>query len=43
LATAQEQGLANFEAYIWNGIFLTKGASPEIVKKLNNALVKTLE
>lgn len=43
LATAQEQGLSNFEAYIWNGIFLPKGTSPAIVKKFNDALGKTLD
>jgi tripartite-type tricarboxylate transporter receptor subunit TctC len=43
LATAQEQGLSNFEAYIWNGIFLPKGASPAIVAKLNDALGKALD
>jgi tripartite-type tricarboxylate transporter receptor subunit TctC len=43
LATAQEQGLSNFEAYIWNGIFLPKGASPAIVAKLNDAIGKALD
>jgi len=43
LATAQEQGLSNFEAYIWNAIFLPKGAAPAIVAKLNDALGKTLD
>jgi tripartite-type tricarboxylate transporter receptor subunit TctC len=43
LATAQEQGLANFEAYIWNGVFLPKGTAPAIVAKFNDALVKTLD
>ena len=43
LATAQEQGLSNFEAYIWNGIFLPKGASPAIVAKLNDALGKAMD
>jgi len=43
LATAQEQGLANFEAYIWNGIFLPKGTAPAIVAKFNDALGKTLD
>jgi tripartite-type tricarboxylate transporter receptor subunit TctC len=43
LATAQEQGLSNFEAYIWNGIFLPKGASSAIVAKLNDALGKALD
>jgi len=42
LPTAQEQGLVNFEASIWNGVFLPNGASKAIVKKLNDALVKTM-
>ena len=43
LATAQEQGLTNFEAYIWNGVFLPKGTAPAIVAKFNDALLKTLD
>jgi tripartite-type tricarboxylate transporter receptor subunit TctC len=43
LATAQEQGLANFEASIWNGVFLPKGTPPAIVTKMNEALVKTMD
>ena len=43
LATAQEQGLSNFEAYIWNGIFLPKNAPPAIVAKLNEAIGKALD
>jgi tripartite-type tricarboxylate transporter receptor subunit TctC len=42
LPTANESGLAKFEAYTWNAIFLPKGASPEIVRKLNNVLVETM-
>lgn len=38
--TADEQGLKGFSAYTWNAIFLPKGASPELVKKLNEAVVK---
>src|SRR6185437_15847509 len=38
LSTAQEQGLVNFEASIWNGVFLPKGTSKATVKKLNGAL-----
>jgi tripartite-type tricarboxylate transporter receptor subunit TctC len=43
LATAQEQGLSNFEAYIWNGIFLPKNAPAAIVAKLNDAIGKALD
>jgi tripartite-type tricarboxylate transporter receptor subunit TctC len=43
LASAQEQGLANFEAYIWNGIFLPKGTPAAIVGKLHDATLATME
>jgi tripartite-type tricarboxylate transporter receptor subunit TctC len=43
LATGLEQGVQNLEAYTWSAAFLPKGAPPEIVKKLNAALVETLE
>lgn len=43
LKSADEQGLANFEAYIWNGVFLPKGTSKEIVEKLNRALSQTMD
>ena len=42
LASAHEQGLTNFEAYIWNGVFLPKGTAPAIVQRLHNALVETM-
>ncbi len=38
LATAQEQGLTDFEAYIWFAIFLPKGAPADIVHKLQHAI-----
>jgi tripartite-type tricarboxylate transporter receptor subunit TctC len=38
LATAQEQGLADFEAYIWFAIFLPKGTSADITRKLQRAI-----
>jgi len=38
LATAQEQGLADFEAYIWFAIFLPKGTPADIVRKLERAI-----
>jgi tripartite-type tricarboxylate transporter receptor subunit TctC len=38
LATAREQSLMDFEAYIWFAIFLPKGAPAEIVQKLQHAI-----
>ena len=43
LQTAQEQALANFEAYTWNGIFLPKGAPAAIVNKLHDAIAATMD
>jgi len=39
LASAQEQGLADFEAEVWFAIFLPKGTPPAIVQKLHAATV----
>ena len=41
--TAHEQGLANFEAYNWNAMFLPKGTPDTVVKRLHAALMQTLE
>jgi tripartite-type tricarboxylate transporter receptor subunit TctC len=43
LATANESGLPNFEAYTWNAIFLPKGAPDPIVKKLHDVAVETMK
>jgi tripartite-type tricarboxylate transporter receptor subunit TctC len=43
LATAHEQGLADFEAGIWYAFFLPKDTPAPIVKKLHGAVVATLE
>jgi tripartite-type tricarboxylate transporter receptor subunit TctC len=43
LATAHEQGLKDFDAYTWNAVFLPKGTSPEVVGKLNAALLKVMD
>jgi tripartite-type tricarboxylate transporter receptor subunit TctC len=43
LASAHEQGLANFDAYIWNGIFLPKGTPTTIVQRLHEAIVGTMD
>jgi tripartite-type tricarboxylate transporter receptor subunit TctC len=37
LATADEQGLKDFEAITWNAFFMPKGTPPTAVKKLNDA------
>jgi len=43
LASAEEQGLANFEAGTWNAFFLPKGTPAAIVRKLHDATVATME
>ena len=43
LASAQEQGLAGFEAYVWNALFLPRGTPPAIVARLNAAAVGALD
>src|SRR5262249_49945581 len=42
LATAHEQGLANFEAVTWNAFFMPKGTPAAIVKKLNDATIEAM-
>jgi tripartite-type tricarboxylate transporter receptor subunit TctC len=42
LATAAEQGL-DVQAYTWNAVFMPKGASDAVVKKLNDAIVQTIK
>jgi tripartite-type tricarboxylate transporter receptor subunit TctC len=42
LATAHEQGLADFDAHMWNGIFLPKGAPAMVAQRLHYALVATM-
>jgi putative tricarboxylic transport membrane protein len=41
--TTKEAGLADFQVSAWNAIFAPKKTPPEIVQKLNGALVKALE
>jgi tripartite-type tricarboxylate transporter receptor subunit TctC len=43
LATAQEQGLPNFEAYQWFALFLPKGTPAAIVQKLHDATVTAMD
>jgi len=40
--TAQEQGVEGFDVTSWNAIFAPAGTPPEVVKKLNAALVEIL-
>jgi tripartite-type tricarboxylate transporter receptor subunit TctC len=42
LASAQEQGLADFEAEVWFAIFLPRGTPPTIVQKLHAAILATM-
>jgi tripartite-type tricarboxylate transporter receptor subunit TctC len=42
LPTAQEQGVANLEAYSWSAILLPKNTPPAIVKTLNAAVVEAM-
>jgi tripartite-type tricarboxylate transporter receptor subunit TctC len=42
LPTAHEQGLTNFEAYIWFALFLPRGTPAAIVQKLNTAAVEAM-
>lgn len=41
--TTKEGGLPDYQVSAWNAVFAPKGASPEIVAKLNDALVKALD
>ena len=43
LATAEEQGLRDFEAITWTGFFLPKGTPAEIVDKLHAATVQMMD
>ena len=43
LPTAAEQGVPGLEAYTWSAVFLPKGTPDEVVKKLNEAVVQSLE
>mgnify|MGYP001453096075 CR=1 FL=1 len=41
--TTKEAGLPDYQVSAWNAVFAPKGTSPEIVAKLNDALVKALD
>jgi len=43
LASAQEQGLADFDAGSWSALFLPKGTPEPIVQKLHAAAVATMD
>jgi tripartite-type tricarboxylate transporter receptor subunit TctC len=43
LATAHEQGLADFEAVSWSGLFLPKGTPAPIIAKFNHAVSETMD
>ena len=43
LATAQEQGMAGFDAGSWNIVFLPKGTPEPIVRKLNAAFIAAMD
>jgi tripartite-type tricarboxylate transporter receptor subunit TctC len=42
LATAHEQGLADFEVETWYAIFLPKGTPAAIIRKLHDAAVAAM-
>src|SRR5437588_2234570 len=43
LATAQEQGLAGFEAYTWNALFLPRGTPDDMANRLHAAMLAVME
>jgi len=43
LASAHEQGLADFEAPTWFAVFLLRGASGPIIRKLNQGAFATAD
>jgi len=43
LATAQEQGLDNFEGITWDAFFLPKGTPAPIIKKLHDATAAAMD
>jgi tripartite-type tricarboxylate transporter receptor subunit TctC len=42
VASADEQGLTNFESYFWSGFFLPKGTPGDITQRLLKATAETL-
>ena len=43
LATAQEQGLTDFDVVTWNAFFLPKGAPAAVIKKLNDTTSQAID
>ena len=43
IASLKEQGLPDFDASAWNGLFLPKDTPPAIVEKLHAAVVATMD
>ena len=43
LRSAHQQGLTDFDAGVWNAIFLPKGTPAPIVQKLHDAVVATMD
>jgi tripartite-type tricarboxylate transporter receptor subunit TctC len=43
VASAHEQGLADFDSYFWSALFLPKGTPEPIVRQLQEAAVATLD
>jgi tripartite-type tricarboxylate transporter receptor subunit TctC len=43
LPTAHEQGLTDFDSYFWGAIFAPKGTPDDVVKRLNEAVIATLD
>lgn len=41
--TTKEAGLDGYEVSAWNAVFAPKGTPPDVVKKLSDALIKSLE
>ena len=41
--TTKEAGLDGYEVSAWNAVFAPKGAPPDVVKKLSDALMKSLD
>jgi tripartite-type tricarboxylate transporter receptor subunit TctC len=43
LASAHEQGLADFDSYFWSGFFVPKGTPAAVIQRLNEAAVAILD
>jgi tripartite-type tricarboxylate transporter receptor subunit TctC len=43
LASAHEQGVTDFDASYWNGVFVPKGTPAPVVQKLHDAMVATID